>query len=102
MGRADNNWLVPPISLIGKCILHLIGTESRGTIIVPHWPSSYFWPLIFDDHNETMPAVKEVLEFREAYRIFKQGNNENSIFGSREFYSKVLAIKLDARMQSRS
>lgn len=100
--EGDNNWLVPPISLIGKCILHLIGTESRGTIIVPHWPSSYFWPLIFDDHNETMPAVKEVLEFREAYRIFKQGNNENSIFGSREFYSKVLAIKLDARMQSRS
>lgn len=42
--EGDNNWLVPPISLIGKCILHLIGTESRGTIIVPHWPSSYFWP----------------------------------------------------------
>lgn len=42
--EGDNNWLVPPISLIGKCILHLIGTESRGTIIVPLWPSSYFWP----------------------------------------------------------
>lgn len=50
----------------------------------------------YNEYNETMPAVKEVLEFREVYRIFKQGDNKNSIFDSREFCSKVLAIKLDA------
>ena len=43
----DNDWFVPPISLIDKCISHLITSNARGTIIVSKWPSSYFWPMFF-------------------------------------------------------
>ena len=92
----DNNWLVPPISLIGKCISHLITSNARGTIIVPKWPSSYFWPMLFDESGQFMPIVKDVLEFHEHYRIYEHGDNINAIFGSTFFSSNVLAIKVDA------
>lgn len=65
--EGDNNWLVLFILLIGKCILYLIGIELRGIIIVLYWFFFYFWFLIFDDYNEIMFVVKEVLEFWEVY-----------------------------------
>jgi hypothetical protein len=82
--------------VIGRCILHLIDSKAKGTIIVPKWPSSYFWPLFFYESDGFMPIVKDVLEFQEHSRIYKQGDNKNSIFGSPIFSSNVLAIRLDA------
>ena len=40
----DNNWLCLPVSLIVRAIRHLITCEGLGSLIIPKWPSSYFWP----------------------------------------------------------
>ena len=38
----DNNWLVPPIYLIPRVILHMRQTCSSGTLICPRWYSAPF------------------------------------------------------------
>ena len=42
------NWLVPPIYLVCTVMKHLIHCRARGTLIVPRWPSSPFWTMIFE------------------------------------------------------
>ena len=46
---SENNWLVPPISLIGRLLSHMHESKAFGTLIVPMWKSSYFWPLLCSD-----------------------------------------------------
>ena len=46
---SENNWLVPPISLIGKLLSYMHESKAVGTLIVPMWKSSYFWPLLCSD-----------------------------------------------------
>ena len=41
----DLNWLCPPISSIGSVIRHLKLCKAKGALLVPVWPSSYFWLL---------------------------------------------------------
>ena len=45
---SDFNWLCPPISLVGNAIKHLKFCNARGTLIIPEWPSAYYWPLLFN------------------------------------------------------
>lgn len=42
----ENNWLVPPISLICKTIRFMHACKAHATLIVPMWPSGPFWPQI--------------------------------------------------------
>ena len=44
----ENNWLVPPVTEVSRVINHLVKCKAKGTLIVPNWTSSPFWPLIFD------------------------------------------------------
>ncbi|VDI05808.1 Hypothetical predicted protein [Mytilus galloprovincialis] len=67
----ENNLLVPPVSLVCKCINHLVRCKAEGTLIVPSWPSSPYWPLIFDENTEYRSYVLDVLEFNE--KIFSTG-----------------------------
>ena len=43
----ENNWLVPPVSMASRVINHLIKSNSVGTSVVPKWPSSSSWLLLF-------------------------------------------------------
>ena len=53
----DNNWLCPPISLVVHAVRHLIACKGTGTLIIPEWPSSYFWPFV----NPTNGSVKRIV-----------------------------------------
>ena len=35
----ENNWLVPPVSLVPWVIRHLLECKAMGTLIVPKWAS---------------------------------------------------------------
>lgn len=94
--RNENNWLVPPVSLVIKTIKYVINCNAKGTLIVPKWVSASYWPYVFKDNLKTFVYVSDVLEFEDSTKIFIQGMNKNSIFGSERFYSSVLAIRLDA------
>ncbi|VDI51364.1 Hypothetical predicted protein [Mytilus galloprovincialis] len=94
--KGDNNWLVPPVNLVSKCINHLINCTAVGTLIVPKWPSSAFWPLLFKENLEYAWFVRDVLEFHEIDRILVAGNNKNSMFANGTFNGLLLAVRLDA------
>ena len=42
----DNNWLVPPIHLISKTIVHVQACSAIATLVVPFWSSAPYWPLL--------------------------------------------------------
>ena len=99
----ENNWLVPPIHLIPRVLHHLQASQACGTLIVPKWQSSSFWPILFPNGYEHKnhivdevknKHIKQIYEF-ESCNVFQHGNNNNSIFGSKDFKSKVLAVRLD-------
>lgn len=93
----ENNWLVPPVNLVVRTIRHLIACKAFGVLIVPNWPSAVFWPFIFDKDMIYRWYVKDVLLFHECTDILIQGNNKTCLFGTKEFTSGILAVKLDAR-----
>ena len=91
-----NSWLVPPIYLICKTLRHIVNCNAHGTLIVPKWPSSIFWPLIVDRDSFCASHIQEALEF--SYNgIYVQGRNKNALFGSEKFKGNVLAIRLGPR-----
>ena len=38
----ENNWLVPPISLVSRALRHMGDCKAVGTLVVPLWKSAYF------------------------------------------------------------
>ncbi|CAH3128854.1 unnamed protein product, partial [Porites lobata] len=40
----ENNWILPPVSQIARVIAHLRVCKAEGTLVIPLWKSSYFWP----------------------------------------------------------
>ena len=44
--HGENNWLCPPVSIIVDVIRHTRACRAVGTLIVPEWPSAFFWPLL--------------------------------------------------------
>ena len=43
----ENCLVVSTVSLISRAIHNLFVTKATATIVVPFWPSSFFWPIIF-------------------------------------------------------
>ena len=59
---ADNNWLFPPVYLTPRVIRHAQATAAKGTLIVPQWISTPFWPLLFPNGLDPAPFIAEWLE----------------------------------------
>ena len=93
----DNSWLVPPVCLVNRCVQHLIRCCAQGTLVIPDWPSSAFWPLLFPDG---LPAsfVADQIRFPAAARYLVAGHQPNSVFTPERFHGSLLALRLDARL----
>ena len=81
----ENCLVVPPVSLIARAINYLHVCRAIATIIVPFWPSSYFWPIISRKFS------------RVDYKCFdstalEHGHNTNSFLGSDRFTRFILAV----------
>ena len=83
--------MVPPVSLVGKVLFHLRLCGGRGVLVVPCWPSSYFWPLLV---NEFWGYIRDVMKVK-GNKVLVQGENKNSLLGSNYFGGFILAILLD-------
>ena len=53
----ENNWVCPPVSLIGSVFRHMRRCKASGTVFVPIWKSSYFWPLLYLNGLHLAPFV---------------------------------------------
>ena len=89
----ENNWLVPPIFLIPRVLNHMVALGGRATLVVPAWPSAPFWPLIFTDEGLS-PIFSDFLEIPMGSDVFVLGNYKNALFGSQNFRSGVLFLRI--------
>ena len=69
----ENNWLVPPISLVARTILHLRDSRGCGTLVAPYWKSAPFWPLINNVNGNFIDAVKDSIIFGRDITISGRG-----------------------------
>ena len=74
----ENNWFCPPVNLIVKVLEKCKQDKAEGTLIVPFWPSAYFFPLIKPDG---MHFANFVVAFEIFYGSYKSSRaTSNSIF----------------------
>lgn len=86
----ENCLVVPPVFIIGRALNYLYAQHACATVVVPFWPSSYFWPVI----------SRKFYHFIRGYKIFYgrdalvHGKNTNSLLGSGYFNGRVLALRM--------
>ena len=91
----ENNWLVPPVYLIGRTIFHLEACGARGVLVVPYWPSAVFWPIVFPSSGHRASIV-QCIEFSDPCFVFAPAREgHETIFCPSRFRSSVLALCLD-------
>ena len=83
--------LVPPVSIIGRVLQHLLLCQAKGVLVVPCWPSAYYWPLLINDFKI---FIKDILKVKGA-NILVSGRNKNSLLGSSGFTGFMLALQMD-------
>ena len=86
----DNNWLCPPVGLIAKVLQHCRRQHARGTLIVPFWPSAYFWPLLKPNGTQFASFVKSYERF---YGLYKSNELNTCAFNSAPTFD-TFALKL--------
>ena len=91
---SDNNWLVPPTTLIGRVLCHMRDCKALGTLIVPMWKSAQFWPLSCSDGVHLNSFVKDCLFLPNIPDLFVKGRAQNTLFGTKALKSRNLAIRI--------
>ena len=86
--EGENCLVVPPVSLIARAIDYLHVCRAITTIVVPFWPSPYFWSII----------SRKFSRFVVDYKCFdatvlEQGRNTNSFLSSDRFTGFILAVR---------
>ena len=76
----DNNWWCPPLYLIPRLIRHAEVTKAIGTLVIPHWPSAPFWPMLFPDGAHPADCVQQVVELPKSQELFLPGQSGCNIF----------------------
>ena len=84
-----NNWLCPPISLIGTVLRFMRLSKARGTLFVPLWRSAYFWPLIYPNGIHMSSIIKQFVMVEPFYY-----SKFNNIFKGYPSF-KALALSID-------
>ena len=83
------------MSQIPRVIRHLVHCKAAGTLIVPEWISSPFWPMFFGIESPYHSLVRGIITFTDVAGIFIRGSSE-SIFDGPKVKSCVLAVRLSA------
>ena len=86
----EANWLVTPIYLLPKCLIW-----NYNVSMLPCWPSSTFWPLLFEKQKRFISIIQYVLYLSST--MLEQGDYEGSFIGSENFDSEVVALYLKVK-----
>ena len=86
------NWCCPPVCLICRLLKHARACGAQGTLIVPHWPSAVFWPIICPQAGRFASFIKSVFELPQVEGITLPGKRgHNLVDGKPKF--KLLALR---------
>lgn len=91
----ENCWLVPPVYLAPRVLMHVLYCQCRGVLVVPFWPSSVFWPHLIQQNDAFRDFVDDYSIVHDGSDVFLQGTNKKTCFGSSSFSTPVLFLKLD-------
>ena len=100
---AKNNWLCPPVHLTVDSVRHLKSCSGRGTMIIPKWPSVYFWPFLRERSSQFKSFVIDVLVLPVINDLLLEGPGQGQICASRPFVFRgcpkfrMLTLRLDSR-----
>ena len=79
--------------LVPRVVRHAQNTKANGTLIIPQWLSSPFWPLLFPDGFTPADFVGGVIELPNSDTLILSGH-----FGANLFKglpnTPVLALRL--------
>ena len=96
----DNKWLCPPIPLVVRAVKHLMSCKGTGTLIIPEWPSSVFWPFVNPFTGAVKQVVKDWLILPDFVPVFVEGRGQRlschgrkAVFSARPSF-RVLALRL--------
>lgn len=92
----DVIWAHPPPRLVGEAVQQFQESRSRGTLIIPLWRSTSWWPLIYPRGDTHSPAtfIKSVVRLGPASEVMSGITpHPRSNFGS----SIILALRIDCR-----
>jgi len=88
----ENNWLVPPPSLISRVLNKMKNDKAYGTLILPEWKSASFWPIVHS-HIGFAHFIKDLCYLSEGKNIVK-GTGKNGVFAEWPLKFKMLVIKI--------
>ena len=99
----ENNCVCPPVSAIVPSVRALSLCSGYGTLIVPQWPSAYFWPFLHDSSSQFKSFVKGVFELPCIEDLLLEGPSQRQIYEARpSVFSgcsrfRLLALRVDFR-----
>ena len=76
--RDENNWICPPVSAIVLSVR--ASCSGYDTLIVPQWPSAYFWPFLHDSSSQFKSFVKGVFELPCIEDLLLEGPGQRQIY----------------------
>ena len=82
--------VVHPVGIIPRVLHYLKSQQAVGTLVVPLWPSSHFWPLIAHKYSRYLVAHNIHI----GNEVLTHGRNFNSLFGSDLFTGNIIAFRL--------
>ena len=89
----ENNWLVPPPSLIPRTINKMRSDKAVGTLIIPEWISAPFWPLVCT-RGIFASFIKE-FRYLPNTKVIIRGAGKNCIFGPWPLKFRLLAFRIE-------
>ena len=75
--------------------MHFLNCRSRGTLVVPFWPSSLFWPYLICKNRAFRDFVVDFffVPLQNGAEVFVQGANKQACFGSSAFNTPVVVFE---------
>ena len=89
----DLNWLVPPPRLIAECFGKMQLEKANGTLVIPLWKSSPYWPCLLDLKGMFKPCISEVTNLGRI-GITVSGNGNNGFFSKDPLPFDMLALRI--------
>lgn len=91
--QGENNWWCPPIGLVPRVLQHASNCMCEGTLIIPHWRSAPFWPMLCSNGEQFVSFVKSVVRLEPAEHLFLPGLSGSLLFKG-IINTDVLALRL--------
>lgn len=97
----ENNWLCPPVTSVVQCVRYLESCHGSGTLIIPEWPSTVFWPFLHCSAKSFQPFVKHVLPLPQIKDLLIEGPGQSAMYKRKQSVFvgcpnfRMLALRLE-------